>query len=397
MHRYNHMLATAAVSHKRKASTAAAAGNAWESAVERVWGLPPTPAGQGPLVHIMQSVGPPGQWTVANIVPLTLAGTHPSTFEKKGFSQFLAKNMLSRSAKSSGCQAAILSASYLPSQLRAMADVAAKQSLGTQVLISGSEPAQQHMHVMFYSIPVEALGQDLDEGAFGRLQQQTAEGLRTALQDSGTAAFTAPLQPVTDPQLDAAAATEHNLQRQLQLFDAATWNSIIQQRLMAKKVPTYYLAVRSLMNPPQLAAAQQLVERVGLHWLQLPADEVPAAAVAAPASSDGSNDGNSKAGSRRRLRHGSSGSTAAAAEAPAGSSSEAGLDGTVVIISTVPMDAEAATTVQEQHFTDYQPGSNGSAMDQDEQPQGPGGGSGGGLGWAAGMRGMFTSRPASSV
>jgi hypothetical protein len=232
-----------------------------------------------PEVHVV--VGP--QLSATQIVPLHIDKLHPDLLTKSNFMEFLAKNLISKGAKRQGVEALMLSAAYLPSQLNIMRDLAAKQSVELSVYLNSSNGT---MHSIFQGLqPALAPTEDQHK------QQFSASDVKSALVSS-----LGPLEPLSNARLQVAQMAEQGLQQQLRLWDPATWSLVLQQQLESGSACKPFLAVRSLMGAPALQAAQQLVEKKGLGWLEVPEDLLQAAA----ASQDDSSSSTSKRSSRRR-------------------------------------------------------------------------------------------------
>lgn len=158
----------------------------------------------------------------------------------------------------------------------------------------------------------------------GLWRPASIEDLSSALAES-----LGPLEPLQPAQLQEAHAAEKRLREQLRLWDAAIWSSVLQQRLESKKADGEWLLVDSLMGPPALAAARQLVLKKGLQWFELSPDQLQAANDTSSTSSDSSRG--------RRSRKKSNSTTAAG---PEPGEQQQGADRVVLVISRRELTAE---------------------------------------------------------
>lgn len=285
-----------------------------EAAARLVWAVQPTAR---PRVHIIIAAGEQQQLKASEVVPLQLDNLHPDVLTNPIFGEFLAKTLMSKDARRSGTIAMALSAAYLPSQIDTMRDLADKQYMQTSAYISSDSST---LHVM--------VRKSTDDAS----QQHSPKALQAAL-----AAAVGPLAPLSDNRLQVARMAERSLQHQLRLWDAATWSSVLQQKLESNNRSSSMLAVRSLMGPPALQAAQRLVTKKGLHWLELQEDQLCLSAAAAgqpdtdtvnsKSSSSSASDKTSSAAPassrRRRPKRGSSSAVSAAAQAASGEDDDA--------------------------------------------------------------------------
>lgn len=289
-----------------------------ETAAELIWGLPPTV--HKPSVHVVTKP----QLAVTEIVPLAVERLHPDHLTNTTITEFLTQNLMSRAAKRQGVVALVLSAVYLPSQLDVMHALAGNQVVQIDYSVHLSKD-NSAMHVVFHKVPDE---QQLEP---------IADDLTSALE-----AALGPLQPLPAARLQAAHIAERSLRRQLRLWDAATWNDVLQQHLLTRpgRRAANWLAIRNLMSPPALQAAQKLVEKKRLHWLEVPEGQIKALTVTS-----------ASAGSRIRPKRRIS------------STSEQGggdAEGVVIVISTYELTVEEAIELPAAAFTDVrftEPGS----------------------------------------
>jgi hypothetical protein len=156
------------------------------------------------------------------------------------------------------------------------------------------------------------------------------------------------LQPA---ELQDAQAVEKRLQQDLRLWDPATWASVLQQRLESKRAYEMYILVDSLMGPPALAAARQLVLKKGLSWIELTPEQLQAASDATSSISSNS----SSSGDRRRPAK--RGNTTSRKEEQQGG----GGDRIWVVISRYAMTAEEAVATV---IADLSGGAGGSGNDE---------------------------------
>jgi hypothetical protein len=275
------------------------------------------------MVHVV-TTSP--QLTVTEIVPRDVERLHPDNLTggvgNTALTQFLAQNLNTRSAKRQGVVALVLSAVYLPSQLDVMHALAGNQQLDYAVHLSKNDSA---MHVVFHTVRDE------------QQENPSEDDIHSALE-----AALGPLQLMPAARLQAAHNAERRLQQQLRLWDSATWSAALQQRLESRRSGSPWLAIRSLMGPPALQAAQKLVEKKRLQWLEVPEGRMKALSR---------NSSSTSAGDRRRPgRRGSSTS-----EQGGG-----GAEGVVIVISTYELTAEQVAELSAGAFTDrgfLEPGS----------------------------------------
>jgi hypothetical protein len=204
-----------------------------------------------------------------------------------------------------------------------MADLASKQRLSTRVLLSSGSSTSAAMHVVFAREPEEGDAHCVAQDDGGR-----AAVLQTALGGN------VKLQPLTPVRLQAARMAEQALQRQLRLFDPASWTSVLQASVMTARGRPF-AAVRSLVSPAAAEAARELVDRLSLCWVEVEADQMQALASAA------SPGGTAARTSRRRPRRSSSTATAGS-PAGAAAGNEEPYEQPVTVISRTELTAEEA-------------------------------------------------------
>jgi hypothetical protein len=263
-------------------------------------------------------------------VPLDVDKLRPDLLTKNNFMEFLAKNLISKGAKRQGVEALVLSAAYFPSQLDVMRELAAKQSVGLSVYLNANNGT---LHCAFQTLqPAPAIIKDHHQQQQQQQRQFSASDIKSALVSS-----LGPLQPLPCARLQAAQMAEQGLRQQLRLWDPATWSVVLQQQLESGSACNPFLAVRSLMGPPALQAAQRLVEKKGLTWLEVPEDLLQAKA----ASEDGSTSAN-KSRSRRRGSTAQSGAGRGDSEAGANcqQQQQQGGGGVVIVISRARHSAD---------------------------------------------------------
>jgi hypothetical protein len=293
-----------------------------------------------PLKEVIAHVVLHPQLSVTQIKPLQLDQLQPDLLANTTFTEFLAQQLISRTATRQGIKALVLSAPYLPSQLFTMKALAAKQSVESSLYVSSDSST---LHTVLYRLQ-HAAPAALQQGQ--QDQQDLPQGLAVSDLEQALSGVLGPIQPLPPARLQVAVAAEQSMRRQLRLWDPATWSSVLQQQLESRRSHWPYLAIRSLMGPPALQAAQQLVERKGLYWLEVPADAIN--------SSNGKSDGSG--GTGRRRRKDSAGSSAAVtAEArvavvPGVVQSVSG--DKVIIVSKVDL-TEVDMDLREDAFTDY--------------------------------------------
>jgi hypothetical protein len=333
-------------------STSGAAAAPQESAAGLVWGLQPW-SSAAPELRVLMSFAGSACGSVAVSGALQQAHPsqlHPDTLDKSALGVLLSKQLSARVAGVACVSGMLLSATFLPSQLDTMADLAGKLGARMQLLHGGGPAATLHVLLTKrYAATAEAA----PGGDAGASEDEADElpHIAAALERE----LRATLQRVTHDDLQSARAAERALQQQLRLFDAATWASVLSQQLMSRKALRHQLAVRSLMGPAALSAARRLVEKSGLQWVELQPQQVralaAAAAIAAPADT--------APGSRRRpsSKRGSTAAAGAGADgdkAPVAAAGE-GPPERVIVISSVPMSEEDAAGVPLSAFTDVPP------------------------------------------
>lgn len=297
-----------------------------ESAAELVWGIAPTVR---PRVHVVF-----GQALTANeIVPLQLDALHPDVLVNTTTTEFLAKSLVSRAAKRQDVAALALSATYLPSQLATIADLAGKQQLDMQVYISADNST---LHA------VVSVRRGMSEGPE---QEPTVGSSPAAAVEAALSAVLGPMVPLSPAKLHKARTAESTLQQQLRLWDPATWSLVLQQKLEARGAYTA-LAVRSLMGPPALQAARQLVTKKGLYWLELQPGQMQALAASEAVDTKAS----SSSSSRRRPKRGGG---AAAATGSANEDEVQPQPGRVIVLSRLELTVDEAVELPAESFTDH--------------------------------------------
>lgn len=300
-----------------------------ESAAELVWGMAPT---ERPRVHVVYGQA----LTVNEVVPLQLDELHPDVLVNSTITEFLAKNLLSRAAKRQDVAALALSATYLPSQLATFVDLAGKQQLDMQVYISADNST---LHA------VVSVRRGMSEGPE---QEPTVGPSIAAAVEAALSAVLGPMVPLAPAKLHEARTAESSLQQQLRLWDPATWSLVLQQKLEARSAYSA-LAVRSLMGPPALQAARQLVSKKGLYWLDLQPGQMQA--LAASEAVDAKAAASSGSSSRRRSKRG-----AASAAAATGSADEDEVQpqpGKVIVLSRLELTVDEAAELPAESFTDH--------------------------------------------
>jgi hypothetical protein len=287
--------------------------------------------------------------SVTQIKPLQLYQIHPDLLTNTAFTEFLMQNLISRSATRQGIKALVLSAPYLPAQLFTMQDLAAKQSVGVSLFLSSDSST---LHTAFYRQQPSALADDQQD------EPQDPPELDVSGLEQALGRALGPIQPLPYSRLQVAETAEQSLKRQLRLWDPATWSSVLQQQLESRHSCTSYLAIRSLMGPPALQAAQKLVEKKGLYWLELPANVISNSGVTS--GSDSTAGGGGSTAGRRRRKDSRGSSTAATMEVcvEPGVEQSGGGD-KVIIVSRIDLaEADENHRVQfllqcGQAFTDY--------------------------------------------
>lgn len=281
-----------------------------DSAASLVWGLKPV---DKPTIHVLIQPDIPA----TEIVPLQVEQLHPDLLTKPTFTEFLAKNVISRAAKRQGVIAMVLSAPCLPSQLQYMEDLANKQSVGLDIYLS--RRLNSALHAVFTTV---------------RAQQYSSTALQSALE-----AALGSLQSLADAKLQVAEPAEQSLQQQLRLWEPSIWSTVLQQKLQSYKYGAHsWLVARSLMGPPALQAARKLVEKQGLHWTEVQEKEVQALVGSA---------GSSSSNSRRRRKGSSSVVPASDCEETSGpdGGQQGAAGGSVIVISSGDLTVEDALQV----------------------------------------------------
>jgi hypothetical protein len=297
-------------------------------------------------VHVVTSSP---QLAVTEIVQLDVERLHPDNLTggvgNTNLTQFLAQNLNTRAAKRQGVVALVLSAVYLPSQLDVMHALAGNQlvPIGYAVYLSTSA-----MHVVFHNIQDE--------------QQPSTEDIASAI-----GAALGPLQPLSEARLQEARMAERSLRQQLRLWDAASWNAVLQQHLLTRpgRRAAPWLAIRSLMAPPALQAAKQLVEKTvqpyRLRWLELPESEMRALTGNSGSTSTSASTSGSRIRPGRRISTTEQGVAAEGAGGVGSHGEQQGSSGgVVVVISTCDLTFEEAAELPAAAFTDVrflEPGS----------------------------------------
>ncbi|WIA20974.1 hypothetical protein OEZ85_005311 [Tetradesmus obliquus] len=275
--------------------------------------------------------------SITEITPLQLEDLRPANLTKPAMLEFLQSNLTTRAAAQKGVQCMVLSASaYLPSQLDTISSLA--RGIGISVALCSSAASN---HILF--MPSLA-GLEIDEWRqrIASITHSTCELLAPTF---------GKMQQLSEERLADARDAEQMLDSQLRLWHAPSWGATLQRELESNRAWRRWMAVRSLMGPPSLAAARKLIEKKGMYMveLQLPLAEIlPAAAAAAAEDGEAAAaspsrwwGGGSSSSSRRR----SSAKTAAAAAAAAGSVREndaARPPETVLVIACFPLDEESA-------------------------------------------------------
>uniref|UniRef100_A0A383WB22 Uncharacterized protein n=1 Tax=Tetradesmus obliquus TaxID=3088 RepID=A0A383WB22_TETOB len=260
--------------HTRTAPAAAAAAVASTAATASVepqlaaalWSMPYAPT----RIHVVY--GTPA--SITEIIPLQLEDLRPASVTKPALLEFLQSNLTTRAASQKGVQCMVLSSSaYLPSQLDTISSLA--RGIGISVALCTS---RVNKHILF--MPSLA-GLEIDEWRqrVASITQSTCELLAPTF---------GKMQQLSEERLADARDAEQMLNRQLRLWHAPSWGATLQQELESNRAWRRWMAVRSLMGPPSLAAARKLIERKGMYMveLQLPLAEMLPAVEQAPAAND---------------------------------------------------------------------------------------------------------------